>query len=69
MREVKPAMDYSRLSQASDVRTLPSKIPSTKAGLAIWLEDDHSKLEMALKLGAALEPRVIMMMRTNVTDK
>eukprot|EP00975_Prorocentrum_lima_P032144 6751628-Prorocentrum_lima.AAC.1 len=34
MREVMPAMDYSRLSLASDVQTLPSKIPSTKAGLA-----------------------------------
>eukprot|EP00975_Prorocentrum_lima_P060386 12662109-Prorocentrum_lima.AAC.1 len=34
MREVIPAMDYSRLSLASKCRTLPSKIPSTKAGLA-----------------------------------
>eukprot|EP00975_Prorocentrum_lima_P008273 1766650-Prorocentrum_lima.AAC.1 len=64
-----PAMDYSRLSLASDVQTLPSKIPSTKAGLARWLEDYHSKLDMALKHGAALEPRMIMMRLTNVTDK
>eukprot|EP00975_Prorocentrum_lima_P020637 4341518-Prorocentrum_lima.AAC.1 len=35
MRKVMPAMDYSRLSLASDVQALPSKIPSTKAGLAI----------------------------------
>eukprot|EP00975_Prorocentrum_lima_P048966 10245145-Prorocentrum_lima.AAC.1 len=60
-----PAADYSRLSLASDVHTLPSKISATKAGLARWLEDYHSKLEMALKLGAALEPRRSMMMLTN----
>eukprot|EP00975_Prorocentrum_lima_P049095 10275861-Prorocentrum_lima.AAC.1 len=63
------AMDYSRLSLASDVQTLHSKIPATKAGLARWLEDYHSKLEMAWKLGAAMEPRMIMMMLSNVTDK
>eukprot|EP00975_Prorocentrum_lima_P055930 11724744-Prorocentrum_lima.AAC.1 len=34
MREVMPAMDYSRLSLASDVQTMPSKIASAKAGLA-----------------------------------
>eukprot|EP00975_Prorocentrum_lima_P052499 11005585-Prorocentrum_lima.AAC.1 len=34
MGEVMPAADYSRLSTASDVLTLPSKIPATKAGLA-----------------------------------
>eukprot|EP00975_Prorocentrum_lima_P066324 12908588-Prorocentrum_lima.AAC.1 len=34
MREVMPAADYPRLSLASDVRTLPSKIPATKAGWA-----------------------------------
>eukprot|EP00975_Prorocentrum_lima_P045488 9522879-Prorocentrum_lima.AAC.1 len=62
-------MDYSRLSLASDIQTLPSTIPSTKAGLARWLEASHSKLEMALKLGAALEPRRIMRVLTNVTDK
>eukprot|EP00975_Prorocentrum_lima_P032903 6907922-Prorocentrum_lima.AAC.1 len=61
MREVMPAMAFYRLSLASDVQTLPSKIPSTKAGLARWLAECHSKLEMALKLGAALEPRMIMM--------
>eukprot|EP00975_Prorocentrum_lima_P009627 2051524-Prorocentrum_lima.AAC.1 len=64
-----PAADYSRLSMASYVQTLPSKIPATKAGLARWLEDYHSKLEMALKLAAHLEPRMIMMMLTNVIDK
>eukprot|EP00975_Prorocentrum_lima_P052398 10982423-Prorocentrum_lima.AAC.1 len=42
MREVMPAADYSRLSMASDVQTLPSKVPATKAGLAKWLEDYHS---------------------------
>eukprot|EP00975_Prorocentrum_lima_P047157 9859851-Prorocentrum_lima.AAC.1 len=30
---------------ASDVQTLPSKTPATKAGLAKWLEDYHSRLE------------------------
>eukprot|EP00975_Prorocentrum_lima_P054498 11427825-Prorocentrum_lima.AAC.1 len=34
MREVMPAIGYSRLSLARDVQTLPSKIPATKAGLA-----------------------------------
>eukprot|EP00975_Prorocentrum_lima_P062584 12886415-Prorocentrum_lima.AAC.1 len=63
-----PAMDSSRWSLASDVQTWPSKIPSTKAGLANCLEEYHSKLEMALKLGATLEPRMIMRMLTSVTD-
>eukprot|EP00975_Prorocentrum_lima_P046037 9627711-Prorocentrum_lima.AAC.1 len=55
---------------ASYVQTLPSKIPATKAGLARWLEDYHPTLEMALlKLGANVEPRMIMMMLTNVTDQ
>eukprot|EP00975_Prorocentrum_lima_P008616 1840106-Prorocentrum_lima.AAC.1 len=34
MREVMPAEDYSRLSMASNVQTMPSQIPATKAGLA-----------------------------------
>eukprot|EP00975_Prorocentrum_lima_P026105 5486552-Prorocentrum_lima.AAC.1 len=34
MREVMPARDFSRLSMAGDVRTRPSKVPSTKTGLA-----------------------------------
>eukprot|EP00975_Prorocentrum_lima_P055485 11634804-Prorocentrum_lima.AAC.1 len=54
---------------ASDVQTLPSKIPATEAGLANWLEDYHSTLEMALKLGANLEPRMLLMMLNNVTDR
>eukprot|EP00975_Prorocentrum_lima_P046619 9744173-Prorocentrum_lima.AAC.1 len=64
-----PAMDFSIWSSASDAQTLPTKIPSTKAGLARWLEEYHSNLEMALKLGAALEPRMIVMVLTSVTDK
>eukprot|EP00975_Prorocentrum_lima_P057986 12163703-Prorocentrum_lima.AAC.1 len=64
-----PAMDFSRLSLAGDVHTLPSKIPASKAGLGRWLEEYHSKLEMALKLGAALEPRMKMMALTSVTDQ
>eukprot|EP00975_Prorocentrum_lima_P047988 10034600-Prorocentrum_lima.AAC.1 len=32
-------------------------------------EGYHSKLEMALKLGSALEPRVVMMVLTAVTEK
>eukprot|EP00975_Prorocentrum_lima_P010995 2336518-Prorocentrum_lima.AAC.1 len=50
IREVMPAMDYSRLSMASEVQTSPSNIPSTKGGLAIWLEDYHSTWEIALEL-------------------
>eukprot|EP00975_Prorocentrum_lima_P052740 11054288-Prorocentrum_lima.AAC.1 len=42
MREVMPAADYSGLSMASDVQTVPSQVPATKAGLAKWLEDYHS---------------------------
>eukprot|EP00975_Prorocentrum_lima_P022843 4807637-Prorocentrum_lima.AAC.1 len=34
MREVMPARDFSRLSMASDLQTRPSKVPSTKTGLA-----------------------------------
>eukprot|EP00975_Prorocentrum_lima_P057594 12077041-Prorocentrum_lima.AAC.1 len=64
-----PARDFSRLSMASDVQTRPSNVPSTKAGLVKWLEGYHSKLEMALKLGSALEPRVIMVLLTAVTEK
>eukprot|EP00975_Prorocentrum_lima_P029241 6140231-Prorocentrum_lima.AAC.1 len=52
-----PARDFSRLSMASDVQTKPSKAPSTKAGLAKWLEEHHYKVEMAAGLGCALEPR------------
>eukprot|EP00975_Prorocentrum_lima_P038452 8082866-Prorocentrum_lima.AAC.1 len=59
------AMDFSRLSLAIGVQTLLSKIPSTKAGPARWLEEYHSQLEMALKLGAALEPRMIMILLTS----
>eukprot|EP00975_Prorocentrum_lima_P021367 4503010-Prorocentrum_lima.AAC.1 len=47
---------------ASDVQARPSKVPSTKAGLAKWLE-------MALYLGSTLEPRVIMMVLTADTEK
>eukprot|EP00975_Prorocentrum_lima_P019030 4007948-Prorocentrum_lima.AAC.1 len=60
-----PAADYTRLSTASGVQTLPSKIPATEGGLARWLEDYHSRLERALKLGARLEPQMIMMMLNN----
>eukprot|EP00975_Prorocentrum_lima_P051203 10727775-Prorocentrum_lima.AAC.1 len=60
-----PPADYTRLSTASDVQTLPSKIPATKAGFAKWLEDYHSRLEMAVKLGASLESRMIMIMLNN----
>eukprot|EP00975_Prorocentrum_lima_P048554 10157706-Prorocentrum_lima.AAC.1 len=42
MREVMPAADYSRLSMASDVQTMPTQVPVAKAGLAKWLEDHHS---------------------------
>eukprot|EP00975_Prorocentrum_lima_P003940 859311-Prorocentrum_lima.AAC.1 len=52
MREIMPARDFSRLSMASDVQTRPSNIPSTKTGLAERL------LEIEVKLGAALEPRM-----------
>eukprot|EP00975_Prorocentrum_lima_P066872 12911722-Prorocentrum_lima.AAC.1 len=69
MREIMPAKDFSRLSLASDVQTQPSKIPSTMTGLAKWLEEYYSKLEMALELGAALEPRMIMLVLTVVVDK
>eukprot|EP00975_Prorocentrum_lima_P054950 11523274-Prorocentrum_lima.AAC.1 len=64
-----PAAAYTSLSMASDVQTLPLKIPATKAGLAKWLEVYHSTLEMALKLGANMEARMLMMMLNNVTGK
>eukprot|EP00975_Prorocentrum_lima_P049063 10268706-Prorocentrum_lima.AAC.1 len=64
-----PAEDYSRLSMASVVQTIPSQAPATKAGLARRLEDYHSRLEMAMKMNCALEPRMIMMMLANVTGK
>eukprot|EP00975_Prorocentrum_lima_P019696 4147120-Prorocentrum_lima.AAC.1 len=54
---------------ASYVQTRPSKVPSTKAGLAIWLEEYYSKLEMAVKLGCALEQRVIMLVLTSTVGK
>eukprot|EP00975_Prorocentrum_lima_P026048 5476974-Prorocentrum_lima.AAC.1 len=41
MREVMPAADFSRLSMASDVQTMPNQVPATKAGLAKWLQDYH----------------------------
>eukprot|EP00975_Prorocentrum_lima_P049453 10344564-Prorocentrum_lima.AAC.1 len=48
---------------------MPTQVPSTKAGLGRWLEDYHSRLEMALKMNCPLEPRMIMMMLANVTGK
>eukprot|EP00975_Prorocentrum_lima_P023753 4998148-Prorocentrum_lima.AAC.1 len=62
MREIMPATDFSILSLASDVQTRPSNTPSTQVGLAKWLEEYHSKLEMALKNGAALEPKRIILL-------
>eukprot|EP00975_Prorocentrum_lima_P032673 6861795-Prorocentrum_lima.AAC.1 len=41
-----PSRDYSRLSMARDEQTRPAKVPSTKTGLAKWLEEYHAKLEM-----------------------
>eukprot|EP00975_Prorocentrum_lima_P008508 1816435-Prorocentrum_lima.AAC.1 len=64
MREVMPTRGFSRLSMASDVQTRPTKIPTTEVGLAKWLEEYYSKLEMANKLGCALEPRLIMIVLT-----
>eukprot|EP00975_Prorocentrum_lima_P037809 7954340-Prorocentrum_lima.AAC.1 len=55
-----PTRDFSRFSMASDVQTRPSMVPSTKVCQAKWLEEYYSKLEMAVKLGCALEARVIM---------
>eukprot|EP00975_Prorocentrum_lima_P059429 12457678-Prorocentrum_lima.AAC.1 len=54
---------------ASDVQTRPSKVPSTKTGLAKWLEEYHPKLEMAVKIGAPLEPRMIMLVLSSAVDK
>eukprot|EP00975_Prorocentrum_lima_P024688 5189299-Prorocentrum_lima.AAC.1 len=44
-----PAADYSRLSLASYVQTLPSKIPATKAGLAKWFG------RLSFKIGNGIE--------------
>eukprot|EP00975_Prorocentrum_lima_P051060 10697525-Prorocentrum_lima.AAC.1 len=54
---------------ASDVQTRPSKVPSTMTGLEKWLEEYHSKLGMAIKLGAALEARMIMLVWSSVVEK
>eukprot|EP00975_Prorocentrum_lima_P054063 11337166-Prorocentrum_lima.AAC.1 len=59
-----PTKDFWRLSMASDVQLRPAKVPSTKTGLAQWLEEYYSKLKMALELGCALEPRIIMQVLT-----
>eukprot|EP00975_Prorocentrum_lima_P016620 3523999-Prorocentrum_lima.AAC.2 len=64
-----PADDFSRLSMASAVETMPTQVPATKAGLAGWLGDYHSRLEMALKMKCALEPRMIMTILVNVAGK
>eukprot|EP00975_Prorocentrum_lima_P000793 162917-Prorocentrum_lima.AAC.1 len=64
-----PTRHFSRLSMASDVQTRPSQVPSTKVGLAKWLEEYCSKLEMAVKLGCALEPRVIMRVLTDAVAR
>eukprot|EP00975_Prorocentrum_lima_P011166 2369338-Prorocentrum_lima.AAC.1 len=69
MREVLQTKEFSRLSMASYVQARPTKVPSTKTGLAQWLEEYYSKLEMALTLGCALEPRIIMRVLTYATEK
>eukprot|EP00975_Prorocentrum_lima_P071114 12935899-Prorocentrum_lima.AAC.1 len=60
LREVMSTTDLSRLSMASDVQTRPTKLRSTKTGLAQRLEAYYYKTEMAMKLGCAMEPRVIL---------
>eukprot|EP00975_Prorocentrum_lima_P044284 9284039-Prorocentrum_lima.AAC.1 len=64
-----PTKDFSRLSMASYVQTKPTKVPSTKVGLAKLLEEYYSTLEMATQLGCALEPRVIMQVLTCAVEK
>eukprot|EP00975_Prorocentrum_lima_P064877 12900133-Prorocentrum_lima.AAC.1 len=64
-----PTEDCSRLSMASDVQTKPTKVPSTKKGLAQWLEEYYSTSEMATQLGCATEPRVIMQVLTRGVEK
>eukprot|EP00975_Prorocentrum_lima_P040403 8480347-Prorocentrum_lima.AAC.1 len=63
-----PTKDFSRVSMASDVQGRPTKVPSTKVGLAKSLEEYYSKLEMAGKLGRALEPRVIRIVLACAVD-
>eukprot|EP00975_Prorocentrum_lima_P063900 12894331-Prorocentrum_lima.AAC.1 len=64
-----PTKDFSRLSMANDMQTRPTKAPSSKTGLAQWLDEHYSKLEMPTKLGCALEPRVIMQVLSYATEK
>eukprot|EP00975_Prorocentrum_lima_P055896 11718859-Prorocentrum_lima.AAC.1 len=54
---------------ASDVQTRPTKAPSTKVGLATWLEEYYSKLEMAGQLGCALEQGVIIIVLTCAVER
>eukprot|EP00975_Prorocentrum_lima_P070110 12930145-Prorocentrum_lima.AAC.1 len=64
-----PGKDFSRLSMARDVQTKPTKAPSAKTGLAQWLEEYYSKLEMATQLGCAMEPRLSMQILTCAVEK
>eukprot|EP00975_Prorocentrum_lima_P040092 8421317-Prorocentrum_lima.AAC.1 len=60
MRDIMPTKDLSRMSIARELQAMMAKGPATMVGLASWLEDYATKLELGMRVGCLMEPRTIL---------
>ena len=60
LKEVFPAENLSRINITEEVLKVPEKVPTHMGGASTWLEDWITRLTVAERYGAQIEPQLLL---------